>query len=92
MIQSFRHKGLERLFRDSDHRGVAPDLAKKLLRRMDALDTARAVEDLDIAGWGLHALKGDSLGQWSLKISGNWRLTFRFDAGDAFDVNLEDYH
>lgn len=52
MIQSFRHKGLERLFRNSDHRGIAPALAEKLLRRMDALDTARMVEDLDIAGWG----------------------------------------
>lgn len=92
MIQSFRHKGLERLFRESDHRGVDANLADKLLRRLDALDTARVVEDLDIAGWGLHALKGDKAGRWSLKVSGNWRLTFRFDAGDASDVNLEDYH
>jgi proteic killer suppression protein len=47
---------------------------------------------MGMPGWGLHLLEGDRRGVWSVKVSGNWRMTFRFDGGDAYDVNLEDYH
>lgn len=92
MIRGFRHKGLERLHNGSDHRGVDPKLAPRLARLLDALEAAAGPDDLDIAGWSLHPLKGERQGDWSLKVSGNWRLTFRFESGDILDVNLEDYH
>jgi len=92
VIKTFRHKGLERLFHDDDHGGVRTKDAPKLARQLDRLDAAARPEDMGMPGWGLHPLKGDRRGVWSVKVSGNWRLTFRFDGGDAYDVNLEDYH
>lgn len=59
---------------------------------LDVLDKARAVEDLAVPGAGLHRLSGDRKHTWSMKVSKNWRLTFRFEGGHAYDVNLEDYH
>jgi len=65
---------------------------KKLSILLDALDSAEMIEDLDIPGVRLHQLLGDKKNLWSMKVSGNWRLTFSFNNGNAFDVNLEDYH
>ena len=92
MIKNFRYKGLERLFRDDDRSGVSAKDAPRLLRQLDRLDAATQPEDMGMPGWGLHQLKGDRKGTWSVKVSGNWRLTFRFADGDACDVSLEDYH
>jgi proteic killer suppression protein len=92
VIKNFRHKGLERLFRDDDRSGVSAKDAPRLLRQLDRLDAATQPEDMGMPGWGLHQLKGDRKGTWSVKVSGNWRLTFRFADGDACDVSLEDYH
>ena len=47
---------------------------------------------MDLPGYGLHPLRGDLRGMWSISISGNWRITFRFDDGDVYDVDLVDYH
>lgn len=58
-----------------------------------AIDTAEAIGDLDVLpGWRLHPLKGELAGIWSLTVTGNWRLTFRFEDGDAFELDLVDYH
>ena len=92
MIKSFRHKGLKLLFESGDHRGVPARMADRIIRRLDALDAAEAPTDLNLPGFDLHQLKGERRGAWSLKISGNYRITFRFQAGEAFDVHLEDYH
>ena len=92
VIRNFRHKGLERLFRDDDRSGVSTKDAPRLLRQLDRLDAATRAEDMGMPGWGLHPLKGDRKGFWSVKVSGNWRLTFRITDGDAWDVSLEDDH
>jgi proteic killer suppression protein len=92
-IQSFRHKGLRWLYRDDDPRGVRTDQADRLRRLLHQIDTARSLDDLRrFPGDRLHELKGRRKGVWSLRVSGNWRLTFRFANGDAFDLDLEDYH
>ena len=92
-IEGFRHKGLQRLFEDDDRRGVPGALEGKLRRLLFALDTARDVAEMGLyPGWRLHPLKGDRVGLWSVTVSGNWRLVFRFEDGDAFDVDLVDYH
>jgi proteic killer suppression protein len=59
---------------------------------VDVLAAAQELRDIDAHGFDLHALKGDREGQWSISVSGNWRITFRFANGEAFDINLEDYH
>ncbi len=92
MIKTFRHKGLKRLFEQESTRGVQADLAPRITRRLDAIDAATAVTDLNLPGFDLHQLKGDRAGTWSIKVSGNWRITFRFEGGDAHDIDLEDYH
>jgi proteic killer suppression protein len=92
-IRGFRHKGLKRLFDDDDTRAVPASSVSKLRDMLAAIDTASAVEDVALfPGWRLHRLKGDLAGRWSLTVSGNWRVIFRFEDGDAFDLDLVDYH
>ncbi len=92
MIKNFKHKGLKKLFETGSAVGVEAVLAKKLTRQLDRLDASLAATDMNLPGWGFHELKGNRRGTFSVKVSGNWRLTFKFADGDAFEVNLEDYH
>lgn len=92
MIETFRHKGLKELFETGNSRGVMPPLAGRIIRLLDRLHAAKIVQDMSLPGFDLHPLKGDRRGTWSVKVSGNWRITFRFDRGDAHGVDLEDYH
>jgi proteic killer suppression protein len=92
MIETFRHKGLKRLFQKDDPRGVRTDQAARVRDVLAHLDRAEPPTDLDLPGYRLHALKGDLKGYWSVTISGNWRIVFRFEDRDAFDVDLIDYH
>ncbi len=92
MIQSFRHKGLERFFRTSSTSGIQHKHASRLRLILAQLDRAAVIGDMDFPGSGLHPLKGDRKGIWSVTVQGNWRITFRFEKGDAEVVNYEDYH
>jgi len=92
MIRSFAHKGLEDLFYDGTTKGVQQKHVRKLLDVLDLLDNAREVRDMNFPGSGLHPLKGNLAGHWAVKVSGNWRLTFRFENGDAHIVDYQDYH
>ena len=92
VIKSFRHKGLRRLFETGERRGVKPEFANRLKRQLDVLNRARTTRDLNLPGYRLHQLKGNRTGTWSVVVSGNWRMTFRLEGEDAFDVDLEDYH
>lgn len=92
MIRSFRHKGLERYFTKSERKGIDAKHAERIRRILDLLDAAVRPEDLNLPGYRFHGLKGDRKGVYSVWVSGNWRITFQFEAGDAVYVNLEDYH
>ena len=92
MIKGFRHKGLDRFFRKNDVRGIQAQQAARISRILDTLDGASTAEQLNIPGYYLHPLKGDRKGEWAITVSGNWRITFRFEGEDAVDVNLEDDH
>ncbi len=92
MIKSFKHKGLERFFTTGMAAGIHQAHKARLEERLTALHTAFSVEDMDIQGWNLHALKGDRKGQWAINVSGNWRIVFEFVDGHAYVVNYEDYH
>jgi proteic killer suppression protein len=92
-IESFRHKGLRRLAEDDDARGVRKEQVTKIRRILFALQEAAEVSEMArYPGWRLHALKGDLRGFWSVTVTGNWRIIFRFASGRAFDVDLIDYH
>ena len=95
-IQSFRHKALKRLFEECDARGLPAGQTQKLLDVLAAPDTGDTAEEPNevglFPGWRLHPLKGARKGFWSVTITGNWRVIFRFDKGDAFDVDFIDYH
>jgi proteic killer suppression protein len=92
VIRSFRHRGLERLFEDGDKSRIGAAILPKIERVLLVLDAADSPEDLDLPGFRLHPLKGKLKGFWSVAISGNWRVIFRFDNGEALDVDLIDYH
>ncbi|MFL6228788.1 MAG: type II toxin-antitoxin system RelE/ParE family toxin [Pyrinomonadaceae bacterium] len=92
MIRSFRSKSLQDFFEIGSRRGVRADLSKRIRIRLDVIDAATSIRDIDLPGLRLHELKGDRAGTWSVTVSGNWRITFRFTGGDAHDVDLEDYH
>jgi proteic killer suppression protein len=92
MIRTFRHRGLQRLFRDGDASKVRADQLKRIADVLAHLDTALRPADVDLPGYRLHPLKGDLKGHWSVGISGNWRIVFRLEDGEVFDVDLVDYH
>lgn len=92
MVRSFRHRGLKRLYERGDPSRVHADQAERIALALADLDDARTPSDLDLPGYRLHPLKGALKGFWSISISGNWRVIFRFDDGDVYDVDLVDYH
>ena len=92
MIRRFRHRGLKRMYERNDPSRVDPDLADRVVLALADIDDARKPSDLDLPGYRLHRLKGRLKGYWSISISGNWRVIFRFEDGDAYDVDLIDYH
>ena len=92
MIRTFRHKGLKRLYQRGDSSKLRADQAQRIALALADLDDASEPADLDLPGYRLHPLKGDLRGFWSILISANWRIIFRFEQGDAYDVNLIDYH
>ena len=93
MIKSFRHKGLKRLFGNNEPKAVPSGQVQKILDVLAVLDTAAEPGEVGLfPGWKLHPLKGDLKGFWSVTITGNWRMIFRFEDGDAYDLDLIDYH
>ncbi len=92
MIRSFKHRGLKRLYEDGETRGIRPDLVDTIERILTVLDDASTPQALNIPRYRLHPLKGDLKGCWSVTVRANWRIIFRFEGTDAFDVELIDYH
>ncbi len=92
MIRSFRHKGVERFFRSGSRAGIQAMHAPRLARQLSAFDSASHPEDMNRPGWDWHPLKGNLSGHWSVRVNGNWRLTFTFENGDAVLVDYQDYH
>ena len=93
-IKTFAHKGAEEVFYSGRSRRVGAEFRKRMSLILDAIDGATCVADLRGAR-GFHALTGDRSGTYAMSVSGNWRLTFRFehgDSGDVLDVDFEDYH
>ena len=92
MIQSFRHKGLKRLYEEDNPRGVLQEHTEKLRDILARLDAAATSSDMDVPGFRLHALKGELDGYWAVTVRANWRVIFRFADGNALDLDYVDYH
>ncbi len=92
MIRGFKHKGLERLFRRGDYRGIPAQSAARIERILDRLDAAMQPDDMNLPGYRFHRLKGERAGTYAVTVTGNWRITFAFEGEDATRVDLEDYH
>ena len=92
MIKSFSHKGLEDYFFDGTKKGILPNHANRIGDILDRLDAATNIGDMDYPGSRLHLLKPKKKGIWSVTVSGNWRITFKFKDGDVYDVDYIDYH
>ena len=92
MIKKFRHKELKKLFESGVASGIQPQHAARLRQVLALLETADSIEDMDLPGLNLHELKGQRKGTYAVKVSGNWRVTYKIIDGDVSDVNYEDYH
>jgi len=92
VIRSFKHAGLEKFFKTGSKAGIQPAHAKKLQSQLFALNEAKDVLEMNLSGWHLHQLRGDLADHWSVRVNGNWRMTFRFEGNDAILVDYRDYH
>ena len=92
VIRSYRHKGIKLFAESGSKAGIDPAHAARLRRLLTALDVAMRPSDMDAPGYNLHPLKGDLAGHWSVRVSGNWRLTFSFESEDVVLVDYQDYH
>ena len=91
-IKSFRHKGLERFFTTGNRAGIQGKHAERLRLILGRLNVAAEPRDMNLPGLDLHPLKGDRRGSWAVRVSGSWRITFRFAGKDVEKVDYEDYH
>jgi proteic killer suppression protein len=91
VIRSFQHKGLKRLF-EGDASKINPAIRSRCANALSLLDNAASPLALALPGFRLHELQGALKGTWSITLTANWRITFRFEGADAFDVDLIDYH
>jgi len=87
MIVSFKNRALKRLFERNDRSGIGADIVHKIENILSTLDAAEVPP-----GYRLHQLKGERKGYWAVTVRANWRIIFRFENGDALDVELVDYH
>ncbi len=87
-----KHRGLRRFYSRGDRSGLNHDQLERIQDILSALDEAEKPSDMNIPGFQLHPLKGEWKGMWSVSVSGNWRIIFRFEAKEAVDVQLVDYH
>ena len=92
MIKTFKHKGLRKFFESGTTSGIQATHQRKLQLILTTLDAAKDVQDMSAPAFKLHELKGDEQGTWSVWVNGNWRVTFRFEKGDAYIVDYRDYH
>jgi proteic killer suppression protein len=92
VIKSFRPAGLALFYETGSKRGINHSHANKLSEQLFTLNRARKPGDMDLPGWKLHPLRGSLSDHWSVKVNGNWRMTFRFEDENAILIDYQDYH
>lgn len=91
-IRSFKHKGLKNFFEFGSKAGILVAHASKIERILDRLNAATQTQDMNAPGYDFHPLIGKLKGFYSVHVNGNWTIIFRFENGDASNVDLVDYH
>ena len=92
MIGTIKHKGLRRLHERNDRSAIRPDMVDKVRKILSALEAAERADEMNIPMFRFHPLTGNRRDTYSVTVKANWRVTFRFQDGTAYDVDLEDYH
>jgi proteic killer suppression protein len=92
VIESFKHKGLKRLFEEDDRSKLAADMVEQIRLVLSALEEAGSIDDLNQPSFRRRQLKGGLQGYWAVTVRANWRIAFRFEGGKASNVDLVDYH
>ena len=93
MIKTFADQHTQSLYETGESRRLPPDIVRRAVRKLEYLDLATSLSDLRApSGNRLHALRGDRLGQHSISVNDQWRICFCFVDGDAYDVEITDYH
>ena len=92
MIQTIIHKGLRLFFEKVNGSKLPADYLTKIALILDALDAVATEDDIKALGGGIHRLTGNYAGFWSIKVSPNYRIVFRYEKGDIYDVDYVDYH
>jgi len=92
MIKSFRHKGLRRFFESGDTRGINAEHANKIGVILALLQDSQNIDQVNVPIFRLHALSGDLKGFWAVTVRANWRIIFKFEDGEASEIDLVDYH
>lgn len=92
MIKTFNHKGLKKFFEQGQISGINPDHIQKIRLILGYIDRAKYIDDINLPGFKLHKLKGDRREIWSVTVRANWRITFKFENGNAYILDYEDYH
>ena len=92
MIETIAHKGLKRFYEQDDRSKLPPDMVERIGLILETLDAATTIEAMNLPSFRLHPLKGELKGFWAVTVRANWRIVFRFEGGDAFDVDFMDYH
>jgi proteic killer suppression protein len=92
MITTFRSKALKELFESGSTRRIEQKYHRRAIDMLDVINRAASIQDCNVAGWNLHALAPQRPSVWSTRAWGPFRITFRFEGGNAYDVDLEQYH
>ncbi len=93
MIESFKHRGLKKFWETGSKAGIPTEMAERVRIRLSYLDVAETLNDVNLPGYRLHPMGGQRKGEWSIKVTGNWRIVFCMDVpGEVTGVNLKDYH
>lgn len=92
MIKSIKTKAIKRLYDEDDRSKLPSDMVERIKNILFSIDNANSLDDLSLPSYKLHPLKGDRAGQWSITVRANWRIVFKFEGGNAYDVEYIDYH
>jgi len=92
VIRSFRHAGLEKFFKTGSKARIQPTHAGRLQKQLFTLNKAFEPLEMNIPGWYFHSLEGPLASHWSVRVNGNWRMTFSFEGKDTILVDYQDYH
>ncbi len=92
MIESFKHKGLEKFYLTGSVKGIIPEHADKINKILTQLNNAKEIKDMNAPNYRLLSLKGNMKNLWSVTVKNNWRITFRFENGNAYILDYQDYN